>query len=135
MMQKIILCLAALLFLPGCHAKPAEDPVLPYVTAVDIHYRFPDGQLQRRYIDCRKMDVILYYLYALDPWGQPEEDPEQLQADFCKIKVTLSDGQKRIYRQIGNQYFSADSHRWQRIQESQGSVLLHLLQHIESDEY
>lgn len=130
--RKLALFLPVLFLFSGCSPKSAPEE-LQYVTAVEIQYRFQDGELHRRYTDCGKIDVILRYLYALEPWGQAEEDPEQIQGDLCKIRVFLSNGKQRLYRQIHNRYFSVDSHRWQKIKESEGAILFHLLSHIESD--
>ena len=80
------------------------------------------------------MDVFLYYLYYLEPYGQADTDPEQLKSDRCKITIHLSSGETRVYRQQGSRYLSVDAHRWQKIRKSQGSVLFHLVNHIESDE-
>lgn len=130
--RKFALFLPILVLFTGCSAKESPE-TLQYVTAVEVSYRSQSGELHRRYTHCDKMDVILRYLYALEPWGQAEVDPEQIQGDFCRIRVFLSNGEQRLYRQIHNRYFSVDSHRWQKIKESEGSILFHLLSHIESD--
>ena len=128
----VVLLLSALLC--GCkrQAAPLEEPLV-FVTQIHIDYEYRQNHLLRSYTDADKMDVILYYLYGLSPHGQPEEDPEQIQGDSCKITVTLSNGQQKIYRQIGSQYLSVDFHPWQTIPQDRGSLLYHLVNHIESD--
>lgn len=133
-MRILVILLSLCLLLSGCKkTEPKPAASLTYVTAVEVSYRYRNNQLHRSYTQCDKMDVILYYLYHLTPEGQPDEDPEQILDDICKITVTMSNGQQRIYRQIGSRYLSIDSHRWQKIQKSQGSVLYHLINHMQSD--
>ncbi len=122
------------LFLCACKSQPAavQDP-LALVTAVDVSYTYRQVQLHRTYTSSDKMDVILYYLYDLEPYGRPDEDPEQIRDDCCRITVRLSDGRSRIYRQQGSRYLSVDSRPWQKISPTKAAVLHHLLRHIESD--
>ena len=118
----------------GCRDNTDHtEPALVYVTEISIDYQYRQSHLRRHYTDSDKMDVILYYLYDLSPHGQPEEDPEQIQGDSRKITLTLSNGQTRIYRQIGSQYLSVDFHPWQKISQKKAGVLFHLVNHIESD--
>lgn len=122
------------IWLCGCRNEvPAPEASVVYVTQVNIDYQYRQSHLRRSYTNTDKMDVFLYYLYDLSPHGQPEEDPEQIQGDSCKITVTLSNGEHRIYRQIGSQYLSVDSRPWQKISETKGALLYHLVNHIESD--
>lgn len=132
--RKILPFLLVCVLFSGCKEKTnlPETPLV-FVTQVHIDYQYRQSHLQRRYTDSDKMDVILYYLYDLSPHGQPEEDPEQIQGDSCKITVTMSDGSQRVYRQVAGQYLSVDSRPWQKISEMKGNVLYHLVNHIESD--
>jgi len=118
----------------GCKPKSSDhaEPLV-VVTEVEIDYQYRQNHLHRNYTDSDKMDVILYYLYDLSPYGKPDQDPEQIQGDSCKITVTLSNGQQRIYRQIGSAYLSVDFHPWQKISETKGALLYHLVNHIKSD--
>ena len=127
------ICMFCLL-LSGCKAKEfvPEEPLV-YVTQVSVDYEYRLSHLRRSYTDSDKMDVFLYYLYDLSPHGKPEEDPEQIQGDSCKITLSLSDGTQRVYRQIGSQYLSIDWQPWQKINQGKGSVLFHLVNHIQSD--
>ncbi len=133
--QKILPAICMLcIFLSGCKAKePASEDPLVYVTQVSVDYEYRLSHLRRSYTDSDKMDVFLYYLYNLSPHGEPDEDPEQIRGDSCRITLTLSDGTQRVYRQIGSQYLSVDCQPWQKISQGKGSVLFHLVNHIQSD--
>lgn len=122
-----------LLFSFGCTKKESAQNAPVLVTQIQIDYRHKQDHLLRRYTNTKKIDVILYYLYDLEPVGRPQEDPEQIQEDFCRITLGFSDGKTKIYRQIGNKYLSVDSHPWQKIKENEGRVLYHLVNHIPSD--
>lgn len=130
----ICLLLNACLLLSGCSATATETAPPPdLVTKIAVSYDHQDIHLDRIYTDTDKMDVILFYLYSLSPYGDAEEDPELLTGERCKITVWLSSGQHKIYRQYAEQYLSIDSHPWQKIEEDQASVLYHLIRHIDSD--
>lgn len=132
--KKLFISLGICFLISGCSPnRSAPQEPLALVTAVEITYNYRQTQLRRHYTSSDKMDVILYYLYDLSPYGEPEEDPEQLQEDSCKIAVHLSDGNSRIYRQNGSRYLSVDSRPWQKISPTKGAVLFHLIYHIESD--
>ena len=122
------------LFLCACNRRPdaVQEPIV-LVTAVDIRYNYKNTQLNRTYTNSDKMDVILYYLYGLEPYGKPDEDPEQIRNDCCHITVHLSNGRSRIYRQQGSRYLSVDFSPWKNISPTRAAVLHHLLRHIESD--
>lgn len=126
----LVICLT----FSGCSPKPSvtQEP-LALVTAVEVTYDYRQTRLYRSYTSSDKMDVILYYLYDLAPYGRAEEDPEQLRGDSCKITVHLSNGKTHTYRQQGSRYLSVDSRPWQKISEAKGAVLFHLINHIESD--
>ena len=118
----------------GCRKTLAEVPNSPdLVIRISLFYEHRGQRLERVYTDNSKMDVILYYLYDLTPLGRPEEDPESLVGDRCRITLHLSHGQTHIYRQFGNQYLSVDNRPWQKIDKKQASVLYHLVNHMESD--
>lgn len=120
------------LFLCACKPPAVQDSIV-LVTEVDIRYNYKNTQLNRTYTNTDKIDVILYYLYSLEPYGQPEEDPEQIRDDCCHITVYLSNGSSRSYRQQGSRYISVDFCPWQNISPTRAAVLHHLLRHIESD--
>lgn len=128
-----VICILCLL-LSGCKAQdPVPEDPLVYVTQVSVDYEYRLSHLRRSYTDSDKMDVFLYYLYGLSPHGKPEEDPEQIQGDSCRITLTLSDGTQRVYRQMGSRYLSVDCQPWQEISQRKGSVLFHLVNHIPGD--
>lgn len=130
----LILSILVCFVFSACHSQQlSQQNALPLVTSVDVTYDYGQKKLQRHYTDSDKMDVILFYLYDLVPHGQADEDPERLQGDSCRITVRLSNGEMHIYRQQGSRYLSVDFHPWQKISEAKGSLLYHLVNHIESD--
>lgn len=119
--------------LTGC-SKKGEIRPMEYVVCVEIDCLYREKVLHRKYENPDKMDIILHYLYTLEPEnGTVTEDPDQFGGDCCKITIKLSHGESRVYRQQGEGYLSVDSHKWQKIPKSQGKLLFHLVNHIESD--
>lgn len=122
------------LILCGCRKPFAGTVTVPSVVReISVSYQNGHTQLYRLYTNTAKMDVILYYLYGLTPYGHVEQDPEMLIGEQCRILVSLSDGSQHIYRQYGKQYLSIDNRPWQMVNKEKATVLFHLLNHIESD--
>lgn len=118
----------------ACASAPAADPTPPsLVTDIFISYHYGDMHLKRHFTDIQKIDIVLHYLYDLSPYGTPEEDPEQIWGDCCRITLTMSDGTHHIYRQQGGRYLSVDNRPWQKINENQSAALFPLLMRIQSD--
>lgn len=132
--KAVCICLMLCLLLCGCSGKQLENKLPPaIVTDIFVSYRSQDDRLYRHYTNTAKIDVILHYLYSLSPHGYPECDPEAYICEQCRITVLRSDGGQQVYRQYAGEYLSVDNHRWQRIDQKQGTVLFHLLNHIGSD--
>lgn len=127
-----VLFIFVLFLFCGCKEKPSQTSVA-VVTGVEIEYTHNGQALRRYYSTTDKMDTVLFYLYSLSPYGNPASDPEELNMDSCRIALTLSDGQKRIYRQRGDSFLSIDCHRWEKIDPKKGEQLLPLLQSLSSD--
>lgn len=133
-MRKIWILLILMLSLSACSSTTSKSPEPPsLVTEVSVSYHYGDMHLRRHYTDTRKIDVVLYYLYNLSPYGTPQEDPEQIWGDNCRIILTESDGSQHIYRQQGGRYLSVDNHPWKKISESKSASLFSLLMNMESD--
>lgn len=117
----------------GCSPQKSTSAPPALVTAVDVQYDFDTVHLQRKYTATDKMDAVLYYLYGLSPYGQAEEDPEQLTGESCCITVTLSNGQIRTYRQQAGRYIRIDSSPWKKIDPQKAARLLPLVEQMPSD--
>ncbi len=126
--------LAVCLLLSGCGKSVQTQQMPDLVTEIRVTYTRQDVQFERVYTDNQKMDVILYYLYALLPGALAKEDPEMLRGDRCRIVVTLMGGRSRIYRQFSGEYLSVDNRPWQKIDKEKAAVLFHLIRHIPGDE-
>ena len=118
----------------GCHKTATMQTLPDLVTAIEVSYQRQNIQLERIYTDNQKMDIILYYLYALTPGARAKEDPEMITGDRCRIVVTLLGGRSRIYRQFSGEYLSVDNRPWQKIDKEKAAVLFHLIRHIPGDE-
>lgn len=130
---QVFFLLVLVLSFSGCSKAEAPNNAPAIVTQIQIDYLHKQSYLQRSYTNTKKIDTILYYLYDLEPFGKPQEDPEQIQGDYCRITLGFSNGKTKIYRQVGSRYLSVDSRPWQRIKENQGRILYHLVNHIPSD--
>ena len=121
--------------LSGCGRIRTNEPVqLNLVQQIDVSYYKNGIHLQRHYTDIDKIDTILLYLYSLSPSGHPEENPERIRNDSCKITVTLTNGETHVYRQYGGRYLSVDCQPWQKIKTSKTAALFPLLARMCSDE-
>lgn len=132
-MKKFLYVILVCLLCTGCKKTEIKKP-MEYVTGIEIDCYYRDRYLHRQYRDAEKMDIITEYLYRLHPRDMLTfEDPDNMLGNSCRIILSLSTGKTRVYHQKGNEYLSVDLHRWQRIQDADGNVLYHLINHLESD--
>lgn len=123
-----ILCVGMLL---GCQEK--NEPEISLVTGVEITCRHGDETIHRIYTQPGKVQRVLYYLRLQETKGYARVDPERILGDAAWIRVQLSDGKQRVYRQRADRFVSRDCHRWKRIDESWGRRLYSMMLLIPSD--
>ena len=140
-MRKISkICVILALFLPllsGCHRQSPPDasqPIYRAVTAVTVTYKNGPIYAQRRYTSDEKMKRVMTYLRLLDPYGTPEENPEEAAGSDIHIILSYSDGFQKTYRQVGDRYMMEDGGKWQKIDPAKAEELGEILGQLESDE-
>ena len=74
------------------------------------------------------------YLRLLDPYGTPEENPEEAAGSDIHIILSYSDGFQKTYRQVGDRYMMEDGGKWQKIDPAKAEELGEILGQLESDE-
>ena len=79
------------------------------------------------------MEAVLMYLRLLDPQGIAESAPVPSKKDIYKITLHLSDGNKKIYRQTGHRYFSANNGGWKCIDPQKAADLYTLMRKLPDD--
>ena len=134
-MKKLIAILALMaLFCSGCRRQEpvSTQPVHRVVTGIDITYQNGPLFAKRSYTNNKKMEVILHYLRFIDPYGTPQEIPEQVKGSEFHILLTYSDGSKRLYRQRADRYLMKDGN-WKCIDPKKAQELSRILSQMESD--
>lgn len=129
--RKILLLLCLLPGLAGC--GQTEGRATPVVTMVQITCRCDGQVLTRTYTQPDKMKRFLYYLRRQQVKGYALCDPERSLSDAFWIRLQLSDGSCRTYRQRGADFVSRDSHRWKAIDNTWGRRLYLLMWAIGED--
>ena len=116
----------------GC-AQTEATPLCRVVTSVDISCQQEDVLISRHYTNMEKMENVLLYLRLLKPGRKPQTDPEELDADVYEITVSLSDGEKKTYRQKDHRYLAEGDRPWQTIDPEQAAGLYRLMRQQPSD--
>ncbi len=131
----VLLGLTAVLF-SGCRQQtppPVSPTIYRAVTSVSVTYENGPIRAQRRYTSDQKMKRIMTYLRLIDPYGDPEEDPETAGGSEIRILLSYTDGSEKTYRQIGNRYLMEDGGVWQKIDPAKAEELGQILGQMESD--
>ncbi len=125
--------MALCLCLTGCHRPVQEPPAARVVT--DIAVTFQNGPLtaQRHYTASPKVRTILHYLRWIDPYGQPEVDPDTVTGNSIRIELYYSDGNKKTYLQKADRYLWEEGKSWQNINPEYALDLSRILGQMESD--
>ena len=137
-MKKILitLLLAALIMLPACKRKeplPSNSVLYPIVTGITVQYHNDGIFATRKYFTDEKMQHVLNYLRWIDPYGDPEEDPETAEGSLFSIALTYSDGNRVIYHQKSDRYMRSGDGPWKCIKPDKAMELGRLLGSIPSD--
>ena len=127
----LCLIILSLLSFPGCGQKAVYQP--PVVTGISITCRREDRLITRNYTRPEKVHRLLCYLRRQPTKGYARVDPERVMGDAFWIRVQLSDGRSRIYRQRCGRFLSVDCSRWKNIDEAYGRRLYYLLYAIPED--
>lgn len=111
----------------------AQGSGLNMITQVKIVCRKENTTVTRRYVQPHKIQAVLNYLRLLKCSGRTDTDPEQLAGDSFEIALYDARGQRTIYRQRANRFFSKNAQPWKRISPEQASLLYNLISSIPSD--
>jgi len=127
-----LLILSFFLLLSGC---TREDPPssFPLVTEITVHYENGPIHGELRYTEDEKMQQILTYLRLLNPYGQPQEDPETAEGTLFQIILTHSGGGSTVYQQKADRYLKTGQDPWLCIPPQKALELSLLLGYLESD--
>lgn len=125
-----LLCLA--MVLTGC-GRDKNAPLIAVVEKVEIVSHHGGETLSRTYTKSNKMTAVLNYLRWLQPAHKADCDPEQIPGDDYMITVTLSDGEREIYRQKTNGYLQKNNGRWENIDPEKGIMLYEIISQMEGD--
>lgn len=131
-----IALLSALIFsLCGCdfHPEVPADHGARVITAITVTYENGPLNTRRHYTTDIKMQQILNYLRRIDPYGQPETDPETAGGSDFYIELTYSDGSRQLYRQKADRFMLDADGIWKRIDPGKAAQLSKILGLMESD--
>ncbi len=124
----LCLCLA------GCHRVTAEPATARVVTDISVTVQNGPLTARRHYTASEKVRTILHYLRWIDPYGQPEVDPEAVEGNSIRIELHYSDGNKKTYLQRADRYLLEEGKPWQNIDPEAALDLSRILGQMESDE-
>ena len=134
MKKTIVICLLLGLLCTGCgNRMPVTTlPTHRVVTGIDITFQNGPLYARRIYTSAEKMSAILHYLRFIDPYGTPQEIPEQVKGSEFHILLTYSDGSEKLYRQRADRYLMKDGN-WKCIDPKKAQELSRILSQMESD--
>ena len=137
MKRKILLLILGLaLLLSGCSKwtpSAVDKPLCRVVTGVSVTYENGTIHAQRQYTDADKMQAVLNYLRLIDPYGTPQEDPEQVDGSIFHITLSYSDGCQKTYLQKADRFMRVDGGKWQRINPELAAQLSEIVGQMTSD--
>lgn len=130
--RKIFVLLFLLpLLLTGTVSAKGSD--LNMITQVHIVCHRGNISINRQYVQPHKIEAVLNYLRLLNTSGKTDTDPEQLTGDSFEIILYDARGQRSIYRQQANRFFSKNSKPWVRIRPEQASLFYNLIASMPTD--
>lgn len=131
-----LICLLTVLsaFLWGCSRRNAPQNPGHVVTRIGVTCQNGPVQTQRSYTSSVKMRAILNYLRWIDPYGVPQEDPEQVDGTLFRIVMVFSDGSEKVYLQKADRYMQIDGAPWKTVDPQKALTLSQILGQMKSDE-
>ena len=131
-----LICLITVLsaFLGGCRSQDAAQNTNPVVTRIAVTCQNGPMQTQRTYTSSTKMRAILNYLRWIDPYGNPQVDPEQVDGILFRIVMVFSDGSEKVYLQKADRYMQVDGAPWKTVDPQKALTLSQILGQMKSDE-
>ena len=116
------------ILITGC-CKLEQEQSAPYRVVTQVRVVYDNGMIrtQRKFHREENIQQILGYLRYIDPYGRPDEDPEQVQGRDYYITVIYSDGSERHYHQRDDRFFRVGDGPWKRIDPQKALYLSGLL--------
>ena len=128
-------CVAGLMlfsmFLTSCGREKRELSGL--VVKAEVRYDHQGQILRRTYTDPEELSKVLMGLQLPGFAGFPQEDPDTVLGDSCKVKLTYYNGTCGVILQQANLYRSVDYHAWEKIDPHQAEKLYPILQSLPGD--
>lgn len=130
-----ILSLLLILLLAGCCRILPVRKAVPYRVITQIWVVYENGELsdQRQVFQEAQMRPILDCLRHLDPYGRPQEDPEEVAGNDFRITLYYSDGTQRVYHQHSDRYLRIDDGPWRCVDQAKAMELKLLLWMLPGD--
>ena len=128
--KKLIYLLCFLLLLSGCSRKKQTNPT-QVVSHADIIFTQGEESHTLSYNHPKKLEAILNYLRTLRYQGK--DDPEQNGSNLIDIKLYMTNGTCRTYRQQDYAYLCRNGGPWKKIDPMQGRSLMILLKLMPPD--
>lgn len=132
MKKFFVLTLLFALILCGCNKKHTSSAP-NFVTQVDISCQQNGKAFSIYYTDNEKVEAVLLYLRLLPGGRIPKNPPPVKDNSIYEIQVHLSNGERRLYKQVDHRYIWRKKTGWNAIPAEQASRLYALLQHYPSD--
>ena len=136
MRKLFILILLTALLCAGCGRREpiATVPTHRVVTGIDITFQNGPLYARRIYTNAQKMSAILHYLRFIDPYGTPQEIPEEVSGSDFYIVLTFNDDTTKWYRQHADRYLQESGGSWKCIDPKKALELSRILCQMKSDE-
>ena len=103
------------------------------ITQIDVLYKSGALENRRQIFQEVKMRPILDYLRYLDPYGTPQNNPENIDGTDIFITIFYSDGSQCTYQQRSDRYFRKNNEPWKRVDQAKAMELKMLLWMIPGD--
>ena len=129
-----LILFTAFFLLSGCSRLEASAPsVCRVVTGITVDFENRGLRANRNYTAAKKMQQVLNYLRIIDPYGSPEEDPENVEGSSFRITLSYSDGHQKVYLQKSDRFMKTDNGNWKKIDPDRALELGRILGRLESD--
>ena len=116
----------------GCRKKNTSSAP-NFVTQVDVSCQQNGKTFSIHYTDNEKIEAVLLYLRLLKANKRLKQLPPARDNSIYEIQVHLSNGERRLYKQVDHRYIWRKKTGWNTIPAEQASRLYALLRHYPSD--
>ena len=132
-MKKQLCILFAAAILTGCSAKTTPLPQTAVVDKITVTYQEENTQIVKIYTSQHKMREILNKFRLLGQQYTPIIDPENLDTTVFQVRLSFSDGSRRLYHTRSDRYIRTDDGPWQQTDTQKLQALNELLLRLPPD--